>query len=69
MYEKTDLFDKRKEKREERDRMQTEKELKSLLTKYIGPDRAKYAVQNAQHQIGILAESMDKTTNKMRKMN
>ena len=46
MYAKTDLFE-RQAARDERKRDQTKKELKSLLTKFIGPDRAKYAVENA----------------------
>ena len=46
MYTKTDLYE-RQAMRDERKRYETKKELKSLLTKYIGPERAKYAVENA----------------------
>ena len=46
MYAKTDLFD-RQQNKEDRKRDETKKELKNLLTKFIGPDRAKYAVENA----------------------
>ena len=46
MYAKTDLFD-RQQVKEDRKRLETKKELKNLLTKFIGPDRAKYAVENA----------------------
>ena len=53
----------------ERKRVETKKELKSLLTKYIGPDRAKYAVENAQHKMGVMHERMDKATDEMRQCN
>ena len=43
MYSKTDLFE-RQQLKDERKRMETKKELKSLLTKFIGPDRTKYVV-------------------------
>ena len=68
MYAKTDLFD-RQQAKDERKRLETKKELKSLLTKYIGPDRAKYAVQHAQHKMGVMHERMAKATKEMRKIN
>lgn len=68
MYAKTDLFE-RQQAKDERKRHETKKELKSLLTKFIGPDRAKYAVQNAQHKMGVMHERMDKATQEMRKIN
>jgi len=55
--------------RDERKRHETKKELKSLLTKYIGPERAKYAVENAQHKVGVMNERMSKATDEMRKIN
>ena len=68
MYTKTDLFE-RQQVKDERKRLETKKELKSLLTKYIGPERAKYAVENAQHKMGVMGERMQKATNQMRKCN
>lgn len=68
MYAKTDLFD-RQAAKDERKRHETKKELKSLLTKFIGPDRAKYAVENAQHKMGVMHERMSKATAEMRKCN
>ena len=49
--------------------METKKELKSLLTKFIGPDRAKFAVENAQHKMGVMHERMEKATDQMRECN
>jgi hypothetical protein len=49
--------------------METKKELKSLLTKYIGPERAKHAVEHAQHKMGVMSEHMTKATEQMRKCN
>lgn len=68
MYQKTDLFE-RQQLKDERKRMETKKELKSLLTKYIGPERAKYQVDNAQHKIGVMNERMTKATKQMKKCN
>ena len=55
MYTKTDLFE-RQQIRDERKREETKKELKSLLTRFIGPDRARHAVENAQHKMGVMHE-------------
>ena len=52
--------------KDERKRMETKKELKSLLTKFIGPDRTKYVVKNAQHKIGVMNERHEKATQEMR---
>ena len=68
MYAKTDLFE-RQQMKNERKRHETKKELKSLLTKYIGPDRARYAVENAQHKMGVMNERHEKATNQMRECN
>ena len=68
MYTKTDLFN-RKEKSDAQKREETKKELKSLLTKYIGSENSKYAVSNAQHKIGILNTRHDKAAEEMQKCN
>ena len=68
MYTKTSLFE-RQQLKDERKREETKKELKSLLTKFIGPDRAKHAVENAQHKIGVMHERHDKAAREMRKCN
>lgn len=39
------------------------------MTKFIGPDRAKYAVNNAQHKMGVMHERMEKATAEMRNCN
>ena len=68
MYGKAGLFD-RKGKTEAQKREDTKKELKSLLTKYIGGENAKYAVTNAAHTVGIMNARHDKATDEMRKCN
>ena len=68
MYTKNDLF-KWKEKSDVEKREETKKELKNLLTKYIGSENSKYAVSNAQHKIGILNTRHDKATEEMKKCN
>ena len=47
----------------------TKKELKSLLTKYIGSENSRYAVSGAQHKIGIMNSRHDKAAEEMRKCN
>ena len=64
---KPDLFD--AQLRAERKREETKKELKSLLTKFIGPDRTKYAVKHAQHKMGVMHDRLDKATTQMRECN
>ena len=59
----------RKEKSDAQKREETKKELKSLLTKYIGCENSKYAVSNAQHKIGILNTRHDKAAEEMQKCN
>ena len=68
MYATSDLFD-RKEENVAKKREETKRELKSLLTKYIGHENAKYAVSNAVHQVGVMHTRHDKATEEMRKCN
>ena len=47
MYTKSDVWDREREERDARLRGETKRELKELLTKYIGSERTKYAVEKA----------------------
>ena len=69
MYTKSDVWDREREERDAKLREETKKELKELLTKYIGSERAKYAVNKAQHQMGVMIERKSKAAKQMKDIN
>ena len=69
MYTKSDVWDREREERDAKLREETKKELKELLTKYIGSERAKYAVNKAQHQMGVMIVRKSKAAKQMKDMN
>lgn len=63
------MFEREREERDERLREETKKELKELLTRFIGSERAKYAVDKAQHHMGVMVQRKSKAANQMKELN